>query len=151
MADFGNEALRQETLRYTDSAGTIVFRWNGPLREVLMIRSGSSWAFPKGHIEAGETALEAAVRETEEETGIQTALRTDERYGVKSGLPDERRWIFYYLGEAVGGKLRPDRGETADCAWQRVSEAAALLRFAQDAPALRWAVEMDEKLVRRNQ
>src|SRR6266581_8238617 len=28
------------------------------------------WSLPKGHIEAGETAEQAAVREVEEETGI---------------------------------------------------------------------------------
>ena len=49
--------------------------------EVLLIRraerEGDPWsghmAFPGGHIEAGESPLEAAIRETEEEVGLALA------------------------------------------------------------------------------
>jgi 8-oxo-dGTP pyrophosphatase MutT (NUDIX family) len=37
---------------------------------VLMLRAYRNWDFPKGLKEAGETALEAAIREVSEETGI---------------------------------------------------------------------------------
>lgn len=30
------------------------------------------WGFPKGHLEAGESSQEAAIREVEEETGIKS-------------------------------------------------------------------------------
>lgn len=38
----------------------------------LLCRSGGSekWTIPKGHVEEGETTLEAAYRETKEETGL---------------------------------------------------------------------------------
>ena len=60
------------------SAGILLFRFraNGP--EVLLVRPGGpfwrnkdvgAWMIPKGGIEAGETAAQAAVREFEEETG----------------------------------------------------------------------------------
>lgn len=41
--------------------------------EVLMIRRNNRWDLPKGHIEAGESAEECAVREIAEETGVQGA------------------------------------------------------------------------------
>jgi len=49
------------------AAGGVVF---GADNEVLMIVRNKYNDFPKGHIDAGETAKQAALRETIEETGI---------------------------------------------------------------------------------
>ncbi len=38
--------------------------------EFLLMRHPTRWDLPKGHCDAGESFLETAVRETEEETGI---------------------------------------------------------------------------------
>ena len=48
------------------AAGGIVFKDNA----ILTIFRFSRWDFPKGHIEAGETDADAALREVTEETGI---------------------------------------------------------------------------------
>ena len=59
------------------AAGTVVClvdggyegnKFNGKLK-FLLIKGDFGWEFPKGHIEDGESSLEAARRETEEETG----------------------------------------------------------------------------------
>jgi len=50
-----------------EAAGGIVLQKS---KHVLMIKRFDKWDFPKGKIEAGETAREAAVREVEEETGV---------------------------------------------------------------------------------
>ena len=58
-------------------AGGIVIRKKGERLSVLLVRAKSDpsiWIFPKGHIERGETAPEAALRETEEEAGIKGEL-----------------------------------------------------------------------------
>lgn len=61
------------------SAGILLFRNSGDL-EVLLVKPGGpfwrnkdagAWMIPKGMIEAGETAAEAALREFSEETGVQ--------------------------------------------------------------------------------
>ena len=57
------------------SAGGLVLDLNGEVPRGALIgrtdRQGRLlWSLPKGHIEAGETAEQAAVREVEEETGI---------------------------------------------------------------------------------
>ena len=54
------------------SAGGIVFRRvPGESAKYLLIRdSYNNWGFPKGHLEHQESAAEAAIRETLEETGL---------------------------------------------------------------------------------
>ena len=60
------------------SAGVLLFRERGGDTQVLLIKPGGpfwrnkdagAWMIPKGAIEKGETAAEAALREFEEETG----------------------------------------------------------------------------------
>jgi predicted NUDIX family NTP pyrophosphohydrolase len=60
------------------SAGVLLYRERDGTTQVLLIRPGGpfwrgrdvgAWMIPKGAIEPGETAAEAAVREFEEETG----------------------------------------------------------------------------------
>jgi len=61
------------------SAGILLYRFNIKILEVLLLHPGGpywakkdmgTWSIPKGEIEPGEDLLEAAIRETEEETGI---------------------------------------------------------------------------------
>ena len=55
-------------MKKTKSAGGVVLNKNG---EVLIVNQhGNSWSLPKGHVEEGEEILEAAKRETYEESGI---------------------------------------------------------------------------------
>jgi predicted NUDIX family NTP pyrophosphohydrolase len=60
------------------SAGVLLFREGGRRTEVLLIKPGGpfwrnkdagAWMIPKGAVEPGEAAAEAALREFEEETG----------------------------------------------------------------------------------
>ena len=62
------------------SAGILLFREHAGIVEVLLVKPGGpfwrnkhegAWMIPKGAIEPGETSLEAALREFEEETGTQ--------------------------------------------------------------------------------
>src|SRR5690242_5655375 len=62
------------------SAGVLLFRKQGSEVQVLLIKPGGpfwkrkdvgAWMIPKGMVETGETALEAAVREFREEVGIE--------------------------------------------------------------------------------
>lgn len=64
------------------SAGILLFRHGTQGREVLLVKPGGpfwrnkdagAWMIPKGMIEAGEAAAEAALREFEEETGTRLA------------------------------------------------------------------------------
>ena len=56
------------------SCGAIVLSPDNTNRKVLLIKheNGGHWAFPKGHVEEGETEVETALREIKEETGLST-------------------------------------------------------------------------------
>lgn len=57
--------------RQERSAGFILFRDDAPGKRVyLLLDYGRHWDYAKGHVEKGETDLDAAVRELKEETGI---------------------------------------------------------------------------------
>lgn len=65
------------------SAGIVVLHAEAKQWRVLLLRAYRNWDFPKGLVESDEAPLSAAIRETEEETGIpREALifRWGERY-----------------------------------------------------------------------
>lgn len=53
------------------SAGIVIVRKHNNTSLVLMMRAYNYWDFPKGKIEIGERVIDAAIRETKEESGIE--------------------------------------------------------------------------------
>ena len=54
------------------SCGVLIVR-GAPIREFLLMRHADRWDLPKGHVDAGETEVQCALRELREETGIAAA------------------------------------------------------------------------------
>ena len=132
--ELAGEVLRlvsKELDRTTDSAGAIVFRND----TVLMIRVGSRWSFPKGHLEPGETARQAAVRETREETGISAELLTDMPIAVPSARPENRRRVWFFPARYLEGERKPQLDEISEAAWVDIWDAAKRITFAPDREA----------------
>ena len=48
------------------SAGFVLYREG----QILVLKNNFGWGFPKGLVEQGESPMQAAIRETQEETGI---------------------------------------------------------------------------------
>lgn len=64
-------------------AGGVVFDPQG--RVLVLKHTSGNWVFPKGHVERGETQLQAALREVAEEAGVRA--RCDH---------PARTWTTYY-------------------------------------------------------
>ena len=91
------------------------------------------WSLPKGHLEAGETAEDAAVREVEEETGIRG--RVVAPLGVIDYwfVAEDRRihkTVHHYLLEAAGGELSDTDVEVDEVAWVPLDELRDRLAYA---------------------
>ena len=90
------------------AAGGVVVREGAEGLEVLLVHRPAydDWSFPKGKVERGESHEECAVREVEEETGLQCALGRElgrRTYKDGKGRP---KMVRYWAMEVVGGSLR---------------------------------------------
>ena len=75
------------------------------------------WCLPGGHMDAGETVAEAAVREVKEETGLD--IRLTQFVGVYS-IPDANAWVnlmLSFTGEVIGGALKAQESEVLEMAY----------------------------------
>jgi 8-oxo-dGTP diphosphatase len=88
--------------------------------QVLLVRrrvkEGSlSWQFPAGEVEPGEAGDAAAVRETEEETGL--TVRASSSLGERVH-PATGRTMLYFACEVLSGTAHVgDEDELAEVAW----------------------------------
>ena len=119
------------------SCGVIPYRVVDGTRQFLLIQhKAGHWAFPKGHPEAGETELQTARRELEEETGIgavqlDTAQPFEEHYEfTKRSGKRVRKRVLYFLGLADAGQpVRVQASEVSDYAWCDASQARERMTF----------------------
>jgi 8-oxo-dGTP pyrophosphatase MutT (NUDIX family) len=62
-------------VREFSAGGLVVRRFHGrPWLACIRVKGGEVLALPKGHIDPGESAAEAATREVREETGLDATL-----------------------------------------------------------------------------
>ena len=111
-----------------------------------MIRAGSRWSFPKGHVEPGETLLQAALRETREETGIEAALLENCPLPVPSAREDDRRIVWFYPARYLAGDLCAQKSEVSEAVWVKCSDAEEKITFEPDRAVFRKAWETIEAL-----
>ncbi len=117
------------------SAGGLVVRRD----QVLLIstQKGRRWQLPKGHIEAGETPEETAVREVREETGVTgrvvAALPEVEYWYVEKGKLRVHKRVDYFLLEYESGDAADfDAGEVSGADWFSWDEGLAKLSFENE-------------------
>jgi 8-oxo-dGTP pyrophosphatase MutT (NUDIX family) len=126
--------------RVSPSAFVAVLR-PGSLLLVRRCDSGR-WELPGGRVDVGETAEEAAVRETAEEAGLQVAITglaglfTDPRHVIRARDGEVRQqFALVFRGRAVGGLPHGDQSETSQAAWVPIPDLAGL---PIEAPERSW-------------
>lgn len=125
--------------KQTISAGGVVV--NSGNKVLVVNQHGTSWSLPKGHVELGETIMDAAKREIEEESGI-TALQfvkelgNYQRYKIgQNGGEDtsEMKTIFMFLFRTVQDSIQPKEGmEISEAQWIDKNLVANLLTHQKD-------------------
>lgn len=140
------------------SAGGVVFRMvassegSGARPLFLLIRdSYRNWGFPKGHVEDGELAEVAALREVAEETGLRgMSLRgpvetIDWYFRFRGGLI--HKVCHFFLMETDQAETSPQRAEgITACRWAVYEEARQVVSYANAREVLRRANEMIEAM-----
>lgn len=133
------------------SAGGVVWRSKGDdLIEIVLCgrRSESLWGLPKGTPDPGETIEQTALREVEEETGLQ--VRIGERVGTieywftAGGVRVHKR-VHHWLMEPVGGDVSAHDHEFDDVEWLEIGEAKARATYENE----RRMIEEADRLLRK--
>ena len=101
------------------SCGVLPYRIVDGRKEFLLVfeQFSQCWSIPKGHMEAGETEVETALRELFEETGLTAQLDTSKTAVIEYPIsPVGRKQVVFYLGE-VSGTPRTQEGEIEGFKW----------------------------------
>ena len=146
-------------MRREVSAGAVVVRRMRGRHWAALVRPRRDgdrrvvWALPKGQLDAGETALKAAIREVAEETGLRAAgdrKLGDIRYVYTWQGERIFKVVSFYLLRATGGRLGdlpPGMEiEIAEARWVPLDEVPAVLAYGGEKQMARKAIEALERL-----
>ena len=109
---------------FEKSCGVLPYRMVNGQQEFLLVFETYSkcWSLPKGHIEAGETDVQTALRELYEETGLTAKLDTTRIASIEYPISSfARKQVAFFLGEVTGvPKVR--EGEIDKFKWVTAEE-----------------------------
>lgn len=132
-------------MTFEKSCGALVIRHDAQTDSdyILMIRHrpGGYRSFPKGHVEAGETERETAMREVMEETSVRITIVPDFRHVVcYIPAPAVEKEVVYFLARTEQVEVRPRRGEIAQVEWVPLHQAERCLTHDNDKRVLKAAL-----------
>jgi diadenosine hexaphosphate hydrolase (ATP-forming) len=128
--------------------GGIVFQARECQPQVLLVgarKAPGQWIFPKGHLEPGESAGSAALREVNEEAGVEGRLvgPVGEPIEFRSGAEPVR--VQYFLIQATRDGASP---EGRPKQWLPIEPALSTLSFEESRRLLRAAAPQIQQAVR---
>src|SRR5271169_951000 len=128
------------------SAGGVLVRGD----EVVVIvptrrgADGSSvLALPKGHVDPGETAIEAAGREVREETGLSgepVCELGESRYWYRRGGRTIGKTVTFYLFRYIEGDTSEHDDEVEEVRWLALEQAREQLSHAAERDMIELAI-----------
>lgn len=124
-----------EEFSYEKSCGAVVYCQNeNGIKYLLVCERSGFWVFPKGHMEAGESEQETALREVKEETGLDitfvTGFRVEDEHNLaREGCPHIIKQTVYFLAEYKNQKFVPQKSEISKIVLLDFESAMATLQF----------------------
>jgi 8-oxo-dGTP pyrophosphatase MutT (NUDIX family) len=119
--------------REFSAGGVVVRNMRGqPFMAAVRVKDGTVLALPKGHIDPGESAAEAAAREVREETGVVGALVEkidDIRYWYVRDGTRVLKVVSFFLFRYRSGSVRDHDHEVDSAEWVPLAQAPKLLSY----------------------
>ncbi|CAD5120382.1 DgyrCDS8954 [Dimorphilus gyrociliatus] len=133
------------------AAGFIIYRIIQNTRQYLLLQTSYGkhhWTPPKGHVDPGESEMQTAIRETEEETGLK-----EEDYNLVEGLKRELHYevngrskrVVYWIAQIKEGKEIKLSDEHIDYKWLNIKDAETFANYSDMIDALRFVDEFLSK------
>lgn len=137
-------------MKFETSAGGVVFKKeNGQIFILLTQHSAyHGWSFPKGLVDEGEDRKTTALREVNEEGGVQAKIVAElspSEYFYK--LEDEtiKKRVYYYLMEYVSGDPAEHDWEMEAADWIPLEKVEETLSFSSDKKVFQEAKKILKK------
>jgi len=108
-----------------------------------------AWGLPKGLVEPGEEPEEAAVREVQEETGLEARILSslgEISYWYVWDAERVRKRVAFFLMEATGGDLSKHDHEMEEVRWFPLADAPRRATYPTERGVLRQAIEAVSEL-----
>ena len=127
------------------SAGGVVFKSEESGPQVLLIEDAyGRWSLAKGMVDQGETPEEAALREIQEETGLEGEIEESlgETHYFYTGRDGQvvSKTVRYFLVRARDGQVKPLLSEIRGARWFIPEEALKASNYPSNTEVLRKAI-----------
>lgn len=140
--------MKPATIQYLKSSGGVIFRKRDNQFEIVLIaiKNKKIWTLPKGLIDKGEKAEDAAIREIIEETGLRGEIidfigEKSYWFYIKNENVKCKKTVVYYLVKCLNGDINKHNWEVDEARWFNIDHAIEVASYKSDRDIIQKAKE----------